>query len=70
MKVSIVSVSRVASAPHFGHLQWTKLSLDASGDSEPWSNETSSGSMTGRSFSGTSTSPQCGQLMTGIGAPQ
>ena len=70
MKVSIVSVSRVALPPHFGHLQWRKCSLDESGDTVPCSNDTSSGRRTGSSSSGTSTSPHASQLMMGIGAPQ
>ena len=57
----MVSVSRLAGLPHFGQVQFTKLSEVASGDTAPASNLTSSGSITGSWSSGTSTSPQSGQ---------
>ena len=69
-KVSIVSVSRFAGPPHFGHVTLTKPSCLASGDSPCGEKSTSSGSRTGSSSSGTPTSPHVGQWMIGIGAPQ
>ena len=68
-KVSMVSVSRRASPPHCGHLTcfhvgWWSSALPG------LSNETSSGSATGRSWSGTGTTPQAGQWIIGIGQPQ
>ena len=67
--VSIVSVSRLASAPHTGHLQFKNSSHLFYGLPEP-SGIKSVGKTTGRSFSGTGTGPQCGQWMIGIGVPQ
>ena len=68
-KVSIVSVSRLAAAPHFGQLQSRKSARLFSGLPLP-SGMQSSGSTTGRSFSGTGTAPQLSQWMIGIGVPQ
>ncbi len=68
--MSIVSVSRRAGPPHEGQATFTNPSWRASGDSPPGAKSTSSGSSTGRSASGTPTSPQLGQWMIGIGAPQ
>ena len=69
MKVSKVSVSRRASAPHSGHFTSRKLSIVTSGERTP-SKVTSVGSTTGRSLSGTGTTPQSGQWIIGIGQPQ
>src|SRR3989344_9512623 len=55
-KVSIVSVSLLAFDLHFGHLTFTKFALLSRGF--PFPNETFSGSLTGRSFSGAGTIPQ------------
>ncbi len=68
-KVSIVSVSRRAGWPHFGHATSTKASQRASGLPLP-SGIRSSGSTTGRSFSGTGTVPHEVQWTIGIGVPQ
>jgi len=68
-KVSIVSVSRFAGLPHVGHLVSTYDARLLSGLPVP-SGTTSSGSSTGRSLSGTGTSPQAGQCTIGIGVPQ
>src|SRR5215475_8710069 len=67
--VSIVSVSRWAGEPHCG--QWVCFQVGWWSSGLPgWSNVTSSGSVTGRSFSGTGTTPQASQWMIGIGQPQ
>ena len=68
-KVSMVSVSRRAGLPQLGQAQDRKASFLASGLPLP-SGIRSSGSTTGRSFSGTGTGPQSGQWMMGIGVPQ
>src|SRR5436309_9922055 len=68
--VSIVSVSRRAGLPHVGQATSTKPGCRASGDSPPRRKSTSSGRSTGRSPSGTATSPCSSQWMMGIGAPQ
>ncbi len=68
--MSIVSVSRRAAPPHFGHTAWTKASDFSRGLPSTPRNSTSSGSNTGRSASGTGTTPQAGQWMAGIGVPQ
>src|SRR6266851_9860812 len=59
-KVSMVSVSRFAGLPHFGHERLTKDGVFASGLPVP-SGTRSSGSTTGSSLSGTGTSPQDAQ---------
>src|SRR5438552_3125553 len=69
-KVSRVSVSRFAGPPQDGHVTFTKASFLARGDSPCGENSTSSGSTTGKSASGTGTSPHVGQKMIGIGGPQ
>src|SRR4029450_3760103 len=59
-KVSIVSVSRRTSPPQVGHfnfVSWTKDSFRARGEPPSPVTSTSSGRMTGRSFSGTGTIP-------------
>ena len=68
-KVSKVSVSRRAGAPHAGQgtcfqVGWWSRGLPG------LSNVTSFGRRTGRSASGTGTGPQASQWMTGIGQPQ
>src|SRR5438477_2390799 len=68
--VSMVSVSRRAAPPHFGHVVFTNPSCFASGDSPCGEKSTSSGSSTGSSSSGTGTSPHDGQCTIGIGHPQ
>ena len=68
-KVSIVSVSRWAGLPQRGQFTFRKASHLFSGLPEP-SGIRSSGSTTGRSFSGTGTEPQSSQWMMGIGVPQ
>ncbi len=67
--VSIVSVSRRAGAPHAGqdtsrHVGWRSSGLPG------WSKLTSAGSTTGRSATGTGTTPQRSQCTIGIGQPQ
>ena len=61
MNVSIVSVSRRAGLPHFGHWQLTNSLTEASGDTEPASNRTFSGSRIGNSSFGAATAPQSSQ---------
>src|SRR3954453_18377047 len=70
--VSIVSVSRVASPPHDGHFTVTQSVALSSGDRPPSgrSSYPLRGSSTGRSSSGTATSPQPLQCTIGIGQPQ
>src|SRR5437016_12446465 len=68
-KVSMVSVSRWALPPHFGQatcfqVGWWSSALPG------LSKETSSGSTTGRSFSGTGTTSHFGQWITGTRQPQ
>src|SRR5262245_9841886 len=68
----IVSVSRFAGPPHFGHLTFTHSVIAAKGDSPVpvgWYRSTS-GNRTGRSFSSTATSPHFEQCTIGIGSPQ
>ncbi len=70
--MSIVSESRFAGPPHFGHSTLTQSSAAASGET-PFgfrSAPLSSGSTTGSWSSGTATSPPTGQWITGIGQPQ
>jgi hypothetical protein len=67
--VSIVSVSRVAGPAHFGQVVLTKSARFASGFPAPLGTQ-SSGSTTGRSASGTGTSPHAAQWTIGIGVPQ
>jgi hypothetical protein len=68
-KVSMVSVSRRASAPQAGHLQRQNDGSLASGLPLP-SGTRCSGSTTGNCASGTGTSPHCSQWISGIGQPQ
>ena len=68
-KVSIVSVSRRAARPQLGQATFRKDSHLFSGLPLP-SGTRSSGSTTGRSRSGTGTTPQASQWMIGIGVPQ
>src|SRR5271170_2387736 len=63
-KVSMVSVSRVAGPPHFGQATCFQVGWRSSG-LPGWSKVTSSGSVTGKSFSGTGTTPQAGQWIIG-----
>ena len=68
-KVSMVSVSRRAAAPHRGQ-GTSRQAWSRSRGLPGWSKETSSGSVTGRSSTGTGTGPQASQWMIGIGQPQ
>src|SRR3989344_41597 len=70
--VSSVSVSRSALPLHFGHFTCTHFFAFASGDLPRPSGRESfiSGSLTGRSLSGTGCAPHFGQWMIGIGTPQ
>src|SRR5512135_2617897 len=68
-KVSMVSVSRRAGPVHFGHLTFFQVAWRSSG-LPGLSKVTSSGSVTGRSCSGTGTVPYLSQWMIGIGQPQ
>ncbi len=68
-KVSKVSVSRRAALPQLGHAQCRNAAFFASGLPLP-SGIRSSGRTTGRSFSGTGTTPQLSQWTIGIGVPQ
>jgi hypothetical protein len=68
----MVSVSRRAAPPHFGHSTFTQSVAAASGDTPLGARSAPrrSGSSTGSWSSGTGTSPQDGQWMMGIGVPQ
>src|SRR5216684_1507240 len=68
--VSMVSVSRRAAPPHFGHFAFTNSSTPASGDCPSPVNFGSGGSRTGSCSSGTGTRPHFSQYSTGIGVPQ
>src|ERR1700722_10662075 len=68
-KVSIVSVSRRAGLPQLGQATLVKLGCRSSGFPGR-SKLTSSGRRTGRSATGTGTTPQASQWITGIGQPQ
>src|SRR3954471_8320954 len=68
-KVSIVSVSRRAGPSHCGQLTSRQLGWWSSG-LPGLSKLISVGSSTGRSASGTATTPQASQWMAGIGHPQ
>src|SRR6185312_2467734 len=68
-KVSMVSVSRRAPPPQEGHLTLVQVGWRSSG-LPGRSKVTSSGSVTGRSLSGTGTTPHVSQWITGIGQPQ
>src|SRR3990172_3049013 len=59
--VSIVSVSLFASSPQLGHLTLTKDSVSFNGEPPSPVNLTSVGSSTGRSLSGTGTTPHFSQ---------
>ena len=61
MKVSMVSVSRRAAAPHCGQVVRQNASERASGESPVGRNSTSYGSSTGSCSSGTGTMPQWSQ---------
>ena len=67
--VSMVSVSRRAGSPHFGQGTCFQVGWRSSG-LPPWLKSTSFGSFTGRSWSGTGTTPQVLQWIIGIGQPQ
>src|SRR5208283_2220652 len=64
-KVSMVSVSRRAGPEHCGHATFFQVGWRSSG-LPGLSKVTSSGSVTGKSFSGTGTVPHLSQWMTGI----
>src|SRR6267378_6125449 len=66
----MVSVSRLAGPPHFGQVVFTNSGVAASGDPPSPVSFTFSGSITGRSLSGTATIPSFAQYTTGIGVPQ
>src|SRR6185437_10225832 len=68
-KVSMVSVSRRADPAHCGHLTFFHVGWRSSG-LPGLSKVTSSGRITGRSFSGTGTTPHLSQWIIGIGQPQ
>src|SRR6266849_985680 len=68
-KVSMVSVSRVASPPQRGQTTYFQVGWRSSG-LPGRSNSTSSGSFTGKSAPGTGTTPHDLQWRMGIGQPQ
>ena len=70
MNVSMVSVSRRAAAPHAGQVTLTNSGTFSSGERPAPVISMRSGRITGSWFSGTGTTPQFGQWMTGIGVPQ
>src|SRR4029078_4641559 len=67
--VSMVSVSRRAGPAHFGHFTFFQVGWRSSGV-PGLSKVTSCGNVTGRSLSGTWTTPHFSQWMMGIGQPQ
>src|SRR6516225_9724051 len=67
--VSIVSVSRCAGLAHFGQETFFQVGCRSRG-LPGRSKATSSGSRTGSSETGTGTTPQSSQWITGIGQPQ
>src|SRR3954471_22534061 len=69
-KVSIVSVSRRAGPPHFGHVVFTQSSAAASGDLPFGAKSLMSGSSTGSWSSGKGMRPSVSQYTIGIGQPQ
>ncbi len=68
--MSIVSVSRRAGPPHFGHVVFTKDATFSSGFPPLPVNGASGGRTIGRSFSGTGTQPSFSHFTMGIGVPQ
>ena len=70
MKVSMVSVSRSAAAPHRGHSVLRHVGWNLSGLSPVGRHSMSSGNSTGSCSSGTGTTPHAPQCTTGIGHPQ
>ena len=66
--MSIVSVSRRAALPQSGQSTFKNASEVSSGF--PWPKATSVGNSTGKSCSGTGTTPQSSQWIIGIGVPQ
>src|SRR3982750_4564904 len=68
-KVSMVSVSRSAWPPHCGQVTCFQVGWGSSA-LPGLSKVTASGSVTGRTASGTGTTSQLGQWITGIGQPQ
>ena len=66
----MVSVSRFAGPPHFGHVVFRNSGTLASGDPPASVTVTLSGRITGRSFSATGTTPSFSQYTIGIGVPQ
>src|SRR3989344_3876246 len=71
-QLGITSVSLLAFPLHFGHFVFTQFVILARGDSPsgPGSYFSTSGNSTGKSFSGTGTTPHFLQCTTGIGSPQ
>src|ERR1700722_6881132 len=69
-KVSMVSVSRSAGPPHFGHVTKRNVGWRLSGDSPVGRDSASSGGRTGNWSSGPPTMPSSGQNTTGMGQPQ
>ena len=70
MNVSIVSVSRREGAPQQGQATFTQLSSWARGEAPLPLKATWRGSSTGNCSTGTGTTPQLAQWITGIGQPQ
>ena len=70
--VSMVSVSRLAGWPHFGHGTFTQSLAPPSGEVPlgERSSPLASGKRIGSSLAGTGTSPQESQCTIGIGVPQ
>lgn len=66
----MVSVSRRAGAPQQGHATCHQLSSWARGEPPLPEKATSRGSSTGSCSTGTGTTPQLSQWITGIGQPQ
>ena len=70
MKVSMVSVSRLAGLPQQGQATFTQSLCWLRGEPPFPERSMPRGSSTGRSSRGTGTAPQSSQWMTGMGQPQ
>ena len=70
MKVSMVSVSRLAAPPQQGQVTLTQSVCWLKGDPPFPDRSMPRGNSTGKSSLGTGTTPQVGQWITGIGQPQ
>lgn len=69
-ETSIKNINDASQWSHLGHVQFTQSWAASRGD-EPFPvRDSSFGSVTGNSSSGTATGPQDAQCITGMGVPQ